>query len=219
MNKRNIYIAIIGDLVESRKLEHRDSIQENLNKVLQSINNSSYSQAIRSKFVITLGDEFQGLVSRDFPFRQFLSQYDSLFGVNINTRFGIGLGELSTSLNVEAIGMDGSCFHNARAAVNQARKENDFLVFNGFEMNVAINVLFQLVDEIKKNWKKRQVEVISIFEDVGDQVSVAKKLNITRQSVNKIIKASKYELFEFGWEGIQQLFSYETNEMMSTTKV
>jgi len=218
LDKRNSYIAVIGDLVESRKLEHRDSIQQNLNKVLQSINNSNYRQTIQSKFVITLGDEFQGLVSRDFPLRQFLSQYDFLFGENIKTRFGIGLGELSTSLNVEAIGMDGPCFHNARAAIGQARKENDFLVFNGFEMNAAINALFKLVDEIKKKWKKRQIEVISILEEVGDQVSVAKKFDITRQTVNKILKASRYELFELGWTGIQQLFSYETSEVMSTTK-
>jgi len=118
-------------------------------------------------------------------------------------------------MNVDAIGMDGSCFHNARAAVNQAKKENNFLVFDGFEMNAAINALFQLVGDIKKNWKKRQVEVISIFEDVGDQVSVAKKLNITRQTVHEIIKASRYELFESGWIGIQQLISFETSKVLS----
>ena len=113
-----------------------------------------------------------------------------------------------------AIGMDGSCFHNARAALSQAKKENNFLVFKGFEMDVAINALFLLVDDIKKRWKKRQVEVISIYKDVGDQVSIAKKLNITRQAVHNILKASKYESFEFGWTGVQQLFSYETKEVL-----
>jgi len=215
LNKRNTYIAIIGDLVQSRKLENRDLVQANLNTVLQSINNSKYSEAICSKFVITLGDEFQGLVSRDFPLRQFLSEYDSLFGEKIKTRFGIGLGELSTNIKVEAIGMDGSCFHNARAALDQAKKENNFIVFNGFEMNLAINALFQLVNDIKKDWKKRQIEVISIFENIGDQVSVANKLNITRQTVHKILKASRYELFESGWAGIQQLISLETNKTVS----
>ncbi len=215
LKKTIFYIAIIADLVESRKLENRDLIQDNLNSVLQNINNSKYSEAICSKFVITLGDEFQGLVSRDFPLRQFLSEYDSLFGENISTRFGVGLGELSTSIRTEAIGMDGSSFHNARAALNQAKKENDFVVFNGFEMNEAINALFQLVNDIKKDWKKRQVEVISIFENIGDQVSVANKLNITRQTVHKIIKASRYELFESGWMGIQQLISFETSKASS----
>jgi hypothetical protein len=212
------YIAIIGDLVESRKLVNRDLIQENLNKTLQSVNNSSYNESIRSKFVITLGDEFQGLVSRDFPLRQFLSDYDNFFGQNINTRFGIGLGELSTSLNIDAIGMDGSCFHNARAALNQSKKENNYIVFNGFEMNEAINALFQLVNDIKKHWKKRQIEVISIYENVGDQVSVAKKLNITRQTVNEIIRASKYELFKLGWTGIQQLIIHESETAKSGAK-
>jgi hypothetical protein len=218
LDKRNTYIAIIGDLVESRKLANRDLIQENLNKALQSINNSNYRKAIRAKFVITLGDEFQALVLRDFPLRQFLSEYDSRFGETINTRFGIGLGEVSTSMNFEAIGMDGSCFHNARAALDQAKKEDGYIVFKGFEVNEAINALFQLVNDIKKDWKKRQVEVISIFENIGDQVSVANKLNITRQTVHKIIKASRYELFESGWTGIQQLISFETSKTMSAIK-
>lgn len=218
MKNATQYIAIIGDLVESRKLVNRDLIQENLNKTLQSVNNSSYNESIRSKFVITLGDEFQGLVSRDFPLRQFLSDYDNFFGQNINTRFGIGLGELSTSLNIDAIGMDGSCFHNARAALNQSKKENNYIVFNGFEMNEAINALFQLVNDIKKHWKKRQIEVISIYENVGDQVSVAKKLNITRQTVNEIIRASKYELFKLGWTGIQQLIIHESETAKSGAK-
>ncbi len=142
MDKRDYYIAIIGDLVKSRELKNRKNTQNNLNKALRGINGSSFSTTIQSKFVITIGDEFQDLVSRGSPLRHFLNHYNSLFGDTFNTRFGIGLGGLSTRLKSEAIGMDGPCFHNARLAVLRAKKENKNIIFNGFEMDLAINALF-----------------------------------------------------------------------------
>jgi len=208
MKSKNYYIAIIGDLVESRELENRESIQNDLLKTLENLNNSNYKATIQSKFVITVGDEFQGLVSRDFPISKFFNQYHSLFGDAYETRFGIGLGELSTNLKTEAVGMDGPCFHNARSAVLQAKKDNKKVIFNGFEMTLALNALFQLCDGIKGNWLKRQKQVISLYTEFENQVTVAKKLDITKQSVNDILKASKYELYKFGWSGIQQIFTF-----------
>ena len=70
---------------------------------------------------------------------------------------------------------------------------------------------------IKQNWKKRQVEVISIYENVGDQVSVSNKLKISRQAVHNILRAARYELFNYGWTAIQQLFSHDTTDMLSTS--
>ena len=58
-----VFCAIIGDIIESRKSENRFSIQNELNKILNHIN-ESYRSSIESKFIITLGDEFQGLLSK-----------------------------------------------------------------------------------------------------------------------------------------------------------
>ena len=56
------YIAIIGDLIDSKNIEHRQEVQTNLLNTLDRIN-SKYCQLIVSKFKITLGDEFEGLMS------------------------------------------------------------------------------------------------------------------------------------------------------------
>jgi hypothetical protein len=137
MDNSNIFVAIIGDLIKSRHLDSRNDIQENLHSSLNTINNSEYKDTIQSKFVLTIGDEFQGLVTRNFPLKKFLEEYEYLFGKDIKTRFGIGLGRLSTEIKDEAIGMDGPCFHNARNALEHAKNENEFLFFNGFEMDTA----------------------------------------------------------------------------------
>ena len=55
------YIAIIGDMRDSREIGHRREVQNKLNSVLGTIN-EKYNSMIASKFMITLGDEFQGLL-------------------------------------------------------------------------------------------------------------------------------------------------------------
>jgi len=58
----SMYFAIIGDIVESKKILNRNEAQEKLNHILKDIN-IEYERNIAAKFIITLGDEFQGLLS------------------------------------------------------------------------------------------------------------------------------------------------------------
>lgn len=55
------YIAIIGDIRNSRLLADRKEIQIKLGNVLDRINRE-HAPSISAKFMITLGDEFQGLL-------------------------------------------------------------------------------------------------------------------------------------------------------------
>ena len=61
---RDRYIAIIGDIKDSKKLNDRKKIQEKLQKVLNEVN-QKYYEDISSNFMITLGDEFQEMCIRD----------------------------------------------------------------------------------------------------------------------------------------------------------
>ena len=54
MERISTYLAIIGDLVDSKKIIDREMIQNNLVAVLVYIN-EKYSQFIISKFLIKLG--------------------------------------------------------------------------------------------------------------------------------------------------------------------
>ena len=61
--KNLVYIAIIGDIKDSKKIDQRSQVQNKLRLVLEEVN-EKYDSEIASKFTITLGDEFQGLLSR-----------------------------------------------------------------------------------------------------------------------------------------------------------
>ena len=56
-----IFTAVIGDIKNSRNLEKRNEVQVQLRNVLEEIN-EKYEADISAKFLITLGDELQGLL-------------------------------------------------------------------------------------------------------------------------------------------------------------
>ena len=61
-----MYYALIGDMVASKKLspEERWQAQERLASALKIIN-GEFADTIAADFLITLGDEFQGLMKRE----------------------------------------------------------------------------------------------------------------------------------------------------------
>src|SRR5271156_1591606 len=135
------YFAVIADMVGSRGMarSERRVLQQKFARLIASFNRD-YRKTIASKFVITLGDEFQGLLSsatvipdliwrleQDLPQREF--------------RVGIGLGTLDTPLQKVAINIDGPVLHTARAAIDYSRKEKALGgTFRGFgELDDILN--------------------------------------------------------------------------------
>lgn len=55
------YCVIIGDIDKSRTLQRRARIQEKFKEAVAAIN-KEFKNDIASKFLITLGDEFQGVL-------------------------------------------------------------------------------------------------------------------------------------------------------------
>ncbi|MCA9760919.1 MAG: DNA-binding protein, partial [Streptococcus sp.] len=52
------YIAIIGDIINSKQVYNRSNIQERLGHVIKRVN-YTFSNEFASPFTITKGDEFQ----------------------------------------------------------------------------------------------------------------------------------------------------------------
>lgn len=118
------YIAIIGDIKDSKKIKNRGLIQEKLNCVLNYVN-EAYDADISAKFVVTLGDEFQGLLKRkEHLFTIIRHIQREMYPVRL--RFGIGLGEISTTIFSEAaIGADGPAYYAAREMIEQLREQEE----------------------------------------------------------------------------------------------
>jgi hypothetical protein len=137
------YLAIIGDVIASRTIADRPAFQRRLRRTLAARNAERVSSdespaaedAVRemaakgawtlaSPYTLTLGDEFQVLLRRASGcFLDLLRISADLYPERM--RFALALGEIDTDLNSEqAIGMDGSAFHRARAGIDQLKADH-----------------------------------------------------------------------------------------------
>jgi len=149
---KNLYVGLIGDIVKSRELQNRKKIQLELEETLENIN-KKYSQYIVSQFLITLGDEFQGLLKPSAPIYKIICEIiEEVYPIQI--RIGLGYDKITTNFKNKALGMDGPAFYLARDAISIAhKKEGHAIVFKSNILNKHeednINMMFESISVIK----------------------------------------------------------------------
>lgn len=197
------YIAVIGDIKCSKTLHNRGQVQDTLKKALEDIN-TTFRDDLASKFIITLGDEFQGLFRRGANVMQIISMIqNALYPVEI--RFGMGIGTISTDINWEmSIGADGPAYYKAREAIdflkkNEKRKQSGAADIRlGLQEEaqgtvVMINTLLSLMTVIRCSWSERQREVIwDMLKHQDSQAEVARRLKIKQPTVQKLLARGNY---------------------------
>ena len=209
----NPYVAIIGDIKESKKINNRNEIQKKLIQVLEEIN-LKYDTDISSKFIITLGDEFQGLLCNGANTLRIISEIErKMYPIKI--RFGVGVGTITTEVNKEmSLGADGPGYYKARNAIeylkdNEKRNQKNTADIR-FEVEsenqsttIMINTILSLLTAIKDLWSDRQREIIwDMLEHQDSQVDVAKRLKIKQPAVQKSLAKGKYYAYKDALETI-----------------
>jgi hypothetical protein len=184
-------IALIGDIVSSRKIRNRAEVQKKMSALFRELNRKDTT--IISPFTITLGDEFQALyASADNLFKDMWIIIASLYPVKV--KFSIGIGNLTTKINrLQSIGMDGTSFHNARKGLDEL-KEKPFL-FNiitdgGDVLKLERQSLF-LISQILKKWKQTRLTVFNMLYEGHTTKEISRKLKITDKAVYKNITAGE----------------------------
>ena len=110
------YLALKFDIVNSRRLPHRDRVQREFLMLAEDINRR-FTHVLAAKFIVTHGDEAQALLNKeDAPEAYRIYEYLTIAMRTASLRCGVGLGTLSTDIQDEAIGMDGTAWQNAGAA-------------------------------------------------------------------------------------------------------
>lgn len=194
-DKQSLYCAIIGDIVKSRKIKDREAFQRKLKTILDHINNE-YALNITSRFVITVGDELQGLLK---PTKQccdiIIKIVEEIEPVKI--RFGIGFGTVATPIEEIALGMDGPAFYNARKALKDAYRLKDHAVlFSGIEDDtglIALNTVATLLAQVRNLWSDRQKKVAKLTRARLTQADIAKELGVSQANVSQIYQKGRIE--------------------------
>ena len=192
-----MYVAIIGDLVRSRQIRDRNAVQCQLQAALDQVN-KKYADQIAANFLITLGDEFQGILQEPGCLMPILSDIaDAIRPVQV--RFGVGIGELTTEVNRNAaIGAAGPAFYRARSAINTVhqRKNQSCIRLESVQTGSILEALLQdAVDsawEIRCGWTKQQRRIIALLSTGMSQAEAGRRLTISQSSVYSGLHLSQY---------------------------
>lgn len=199
------FVALIGDIRESRNLESRKDTQDKLKRILNEIN-QKYSDDITSKFLITLGDEFQGLLSHGKNLVNIVQEIKMrLYPVEI--RFGIGIGKITTEINTDmALGADGPAYYYARNAINLLKdneKKNKKVISDIYieaenkKEVMLINTIFELMKVIEQDWTEKQRVIIwDMIQNQDTQKNIAIRNGVTQPSVNKMLAKGNYYVYD-----------------------
>ena len=201
------FVAVIGDMKDSRHLENRKEVQVRLQGILDRLN-EKYKDEIVSRFLITLGDEFQGLLSSGKYILDMVNEIRMAMHP-VRLRFGIGFGQITTDIRTEmALGADGPGYYRAREAVEllkeREKKKRSVLAELCLKMDethrdkeILLNTVFDLMYVVESGWTDRQREVIWDMLLHGDgQQNTAGRLGITQSTVQKTLAAGSYYTYE-----------------------
>lgn len=165
-----MYYALIGDIVSSKSLIDRRTVQRKLETIIKTIN-ETYSTYIEKKIGVTLGDEFQGLFNHINPLFEIIHKIEfELYPTKL--RFGIGIGSISFDFGEpdSPFQSDGEVWWNARTAIETVKKMHSTNKLMDYS-NIYVCSLHDVIDEsvnasldlcysIKKDWTDKQRNVI-----------------------------------------------------------
>lgn len=190
------YLAIIGDIVDSKQLRDRAKFQTSLATTLKGI--SMRNAALVSPYTITLGDEFQAVYkSAD---RLFLDLFTILRDLHpVQARFAIGLGELSTGINrKQALGMDGPAFHRAREGITRLKATSSLITLQGpspaptpgFDVWRLFNHLLNFVSHKVVAWEENRLRIFCGLLAGRSVAELETELGISKVAVYKNLNAA-----------------------------
>lgn len=192
--EEELYAAVIGDIQGSRDHEDRGTLQQRFAEAIQAAAERCKAPQRTSPVsgpTITTGDEFQALFEEAAGVEAFLVDVTDLMHP-VRLRFGLGLGELATPLQTEAVGMDGPCFHEAREALERADEEEAWVRVGGFgrRFDPSIDAIFDLVASVRGDWTDRQRELATAYRELGVQQAVADRFDVSKSTVSESLSSA-----------------------------
>ena len=147
--------------------------------------------------MITLGDEFQAIFQDASALPDLLLAVEELFR-DRPLRVGVGLGPITTSIPEYAINVDGPALHQARWAIDEAKKSGRMGgVFSGFgaREDVILNGLARLLGSVRERWTDPVRRTVALLKTPMSQVDAAQVLGVTKQAVGDTLKRGLWETY------------------------
>lgn len=192
------YVTLMGDLVRSEGNAAPDRLHASFNAAIDA-QNAAMRDAIASPLTITLGDEFQGLLT---SFAQALTAAQTLrlrlLADDIECRFVIGLVSLHTPLNRKrAWNMMGHGLARARDKLDAKRAVTlyGFTLDDDPLMETLLDALGAGLTAIERRWTPQQCRYITAMLSGDDVATVARAHAVSIYSIYKVRAAGDYDAY------------------------
>jgi hypothetical protein len=189
------YAVLMGDIVDSENSPSLNAVHRAFNAAIDSANDKHVANIV-SPLTITLGDEFQGLLTglaHAWDAAADLSM--KLMLAKISCRFVIGVAELETPLNTKkAWNMMGGGLSAARDKLNDKRPRNAyrFSLPNDWIMESLLDAVGETITQIEGAWTVTQLRYYA--KSLGWQrthAQLAKSLGVGSRSLYKVLRAAR----------------------------
>lgn len=213
---KNVYIAIIGDIKESKSIKERGKLQNRIIHILKTVNDN-YATAIASKFLITLGDEFQGLLSSGEHLMDII-QFIKSEAQPAEIRFGIGIGSITTAINPDAaIGADGPAYYMARECIDSMKMAEGTkgrvcgnvqirIDRSNHSQELSLNTIFNLMSCIEQNWTFKQKEIVYYaLLHREKQTDIALHFNVSQSYIQQTFSKTHFYTYKDAYDSIHTM--------------
>src|SRR2546430_1990147 len=193
MSKR--YVALIADATASRLLPPAPParLQADARPAPQQLNRR-YARVLAAGFAVTRGAELQGLLPSPAPLGEMAHQIRARLPA-VDWVVGCGLGPISTPLAPTAPEIDGPCFHQARAALDRAKRLRLVFTFGGFPSGV--DPLASYYGALYWSWTPRQRRAATLLR-LGNPATAAAALKVDRSAVSHLTRRMAWPLVAAG---------------------
>lgn len=187
------YLAVIGDVVGSKRLKSRAAFQRTLAAVLAEV--SAGNPSLASPYTLTLGDEFQAVYRRAEGLFADLGRIRAAC-LPAEVRLSVAAGRIVTAINpAQALGMDGPAFHVARERIERLKQEGGRFSLAGdlpgddVTREAAVALLSSWTDD----WKANRWSVLLGRLQERPVAQLAAELGISEPAVYKNLHAGRLE--------------------------
>jgi DNA-binding CsgD family transcriptional regulator len=186
------FTAIIGDVVSSAKIKDLEDFLNRLNKILGQVN-IDFADDIYAPLTLTRGDEVSGVLTRIVNIYRIVNTIFEAVHPDL-MRFAIVYGPLEMTLKSrDAERISGTAFRQAAEILYSQKPKNLIaLQINNSLTDRLLSSHMNLIFFLKRQWTKRQLEVITLYKKLENQKEVAKRLKITQPTVSTILQTANY---------------------------
>ncbi len=209
--------VINGDIKASRKMRRMERYEWQLflkSSLVQL--NEQYADEIDVPFMITKGDEFQGVLKHLSDVNKIICKFEQLT-YPLQVRFGVGYGNIQKMGSRITIEMDGPAFHRASKALSIAKQKKRVVWFNTAvrEFDLTVNTIYLLIFAIKNKWSKISFNRYWKYKEFGTYERVAQAEGVSAQAVwDSLHNAHAMEVIE-AEKMLEQLFAERDRKMQA----